>query len=119
MYVAAFYNDNGVIKTHCWKCALKAKQNASVKNSNTETEYSKCGDKMPKQVEPLSVLRPATEIITSARVRILRAKKHIAKLNNLDLDNKLHKATLMVEELENIVKAELKKEQAKKGMRNA
>ena len=74
---------------------------------------------MPKQVEPLSVLRPATEIITSARVRILRAKKHIAKLNNLDLDNKLHKATLMVEELEKIVKAELKKEQAKKGMRNA
>ena len=66
---------------------------------------------MPKQVEPLSVLRPATEIITSARVRIHRAKKHIAKLNNLDLDNKLHKATLIVEELENIIKAELRKAQ--------
>ena len=66
---------------------------------------------MPKQVEPLSVLRPATEIITSARVRILRAKKHINKLNNLDLDNKLHKATLIVEELENIIKAELRKAQ--------
>ena len=70
---------------------------------------------MPKQVEPLSVLRPATEIITSARVRILRAKKHIDKLNNVDLSNKLHKATLIMNELESIVKAELKKEQAKKG----
>ena len=66
---------------------------------------------MPKQVEPLSVLKPATEIITSARVRILRAKKHIAKLNNADLDNKLHKATLIIEELEQIVKNELRKEQ--------
>ena len=70
---------------------------------------------MPKQVEPLSVLRPATEIITSARVRIHRAKKHIAKLNNLDLDNKLHKATLIVEELENIIKAELRKAQKERG----
>lgn len=70
---------------------------------------------MPKQVEPLSVLRPATEIITSARVRILRAKKHIAKLNNLELDNKLHKATLFVEELEKIVKSELRKAQSMKG----
>ena len=69
---------------------------------------------MPKQVEPLSVLKPATEIITSARVRILRAKKHIAKLNNLDLDNKLHKATLIVEQLENIVKTELRKAQKEK-----
>ena len=70
---------------------------------------------MPKQVEPLSVLRPATEIITSARVRILRAKKHIAKLNNLELDNKLHKATLIIEQLENIVKTELRKAQKEKG----
>lgn len=70
---------------------------------------------MPKQVEPLAVLRPATEIITSARVRILRAKKHIAKLNNLELDNKLHKATLIIEQLENIVKAELRKAQREKG----
>jgi hypothetical protein len=70
---------------------------------------------MPKQVEPLSVLRPATEIITSARVRILRAKKHIAKLNNLELDNKLHKATLIIEQLENIVKAELRKAQKERG----
>ena len=54
---------------------------------------------MPKQVEPLSVLRPATEIVTSARVRIHRAKKHIAKLNNAELDNKLHKATIIIEEL--------------------
>lgn len=70
---------------------------------------------MPKQVEPLSVLRPATEIITSARVRILMAKKHIAKLNNLKLDNKLHKATLIIEQLENIVKAELRKAQKERG----
>ena len=70
---------------------------------------------MLKQVEPLSVLRPATEIITSARVRIYRAKKHIAKLNNLELDSKLHKATLFVEELESIVKAELRKAQKMKG----
>lgn len=70
---------------------------------------------MPKQVEPLSVLRPATEIITSARVRIHRAKKHIAKLNNLELDNKLHKATLIIEQLENIVKTELRKAQKEKG----
>jgi hypothetical protein len=70
---------------------------------------------MPKQVEPLSVLRPATEIITSARVRIYRAKKHIAKLNNLELDNKLHKATLIVEQLENIVKTELRKAQKERG----
>jgi flagellin-specific chaperone FliS len=70
---------------------------------------------MPKQVEPLSVLRPATEIITSARVRIHRAKKHIAKLNNLELDNKLHKATLIIEQLENIVKAELRKAQKERG----
>lgn len=69
---------------------------------------------MPKQVEPLSVLRPATEIITSARVRIYRAKKHIAKLNNADLDNKLHKATIIIEELENIIKRELRKEQRRK-----
>ena len=69
---------------------------------------------MPKQVEPLSVLRPATEIITSARVRVLRAKKHIDKLNNVDLSNKLHKATLIMKELEMIVKAELKKEQGRK-----
>jgi flagellin-specific chaperone FliS len=69
---------------------------------------------MPKQVEPLSVLRPATEIITSARVRIHRAKKHIAKLNNLELDNKLHKATIIIEELENIIKRELRKEQRRK-----
>ena len=69
---------------------------------------------MPKQVEPLSVLRPATEIITSARVRIYRAKKHIAKLNNLELDNKLHKATIIIEELENIIKRELRKEQRRK-----
>ena len=70
---------------------------------------------MPKQVEPLSVLRPATEIITSARVRIYRAKKHIAKLNNLELDNKLHKATLIIEQLENIVKTELRKAQKERG----
>ena len=70
---------------------------------------------MPKQVEPLSVLRPATEIITSARVRIHIAKKHIAKLNNLELDNKLHKATLIIEQLENIVKTELRKAQKEKG----
>jgi hypothetical protein len=70
---------------------------------------------MPKQIEPLSVLRPATEIITSARVRILRAKKHIAKLNNLELDNKLHKATLIIEQLENIVKTELRKAQKERG----
>lgn len=70
---------------------------------------------MPKQVEPLSVLRPATEIITSARVRIHRAKKHIAKLNNVELDNKLHKATLIIEQLENIVKTELRKAQKEKG----
>lgn len=69
---------------------------------------------MPKQVEPLSVLRPATEIITSARVRIYRAKKHIAKLNNLELDNKLHKSTIIIEELENIIKRELRKEQQRK-----
>lgn len=69
---------------------------------------------MPKQIEPLSVLRPATEIITSARVRIHRAKKHIAKLNNLELDNKLHKATIIIEELENIIKRELRKEQRRK-----
>jgi flagellin-specific chaperone FliS len=67
-----------------------------------------------KPVEPLSVLRPATEIITSARVRIHRAKKHIAKLNNLELDNKLHKATIIIEELENIIKRELRKEQRRK-----
>ena len=70
---------------------------------------------MPKQVEPLSVLRPATEIITSARVRIHRAKKHIQKLNNAELDNKLHKATLIIEQLENIVKTELRKAQSAKG----
>ena len=70
---------------------------------------------MPKPVEPLSVLRPATEIITSARVRIHRAKKHIAKLNNAELDNKLHKATLIIEQLENIVKTELRKAQKEKG----
>ena len=70
---------------------------------------------MPKQVEPLSVLRPATEIITSARVRVLRAKKHIDKLNNVDLSNKLHKATLIMNELESIVKAELRKAQKMKG----
>ena len=70
---------------------------------------------MLKQVEPLSVLRPATEIITSARVRIYRAKKHIAKLNNLELDNKLHKATLIIEQLENIVKTELRKAQKERG----
>jgi flagellin-specific chaperone FliS len=70
---------------------------------------------MPKQVEPLSVLRPATEIITSARVRILRARKHIQKLNNVELDNKLHKATLIIEQLENIVKTELRKAQKEKG----
>ena len=69
---------------------------------------------MPKQVEPLSVLRPATEIITSARVRIHRAKKHIAKLNNAELDNKLHKATIIIEQLENIIKAELRKDQRRK-----
>lgn len=69
---------------------------------------------MPKQVEPLSVLRPATEIITSARVRIHRAKKHIQKLNNVELDNKLHKATIIIEELENIIKRELRKEQRRK-----
>ena len=74
---------------------------------------------MPKQVEPLSVLRPATEIITSARVRIHRAKKHIAKLNNPELDSKMNRAVFIAEELERIIKAELKKEQAKKGMRNA
>lgn len=70
---------------------------------------------MPKQVEPLSVLRPATEIVTSARVRIYRAKKHIAKLNNAELDNKLHKATLVIEELEKLVKVELRKAQSAKG----
>ena len=70
---------------------------------------------MPKQIEPLSVLKPATEIITSARVRILRAKKHITKLNNVELDNKLHKATLIIEQLENIVKTELRKAQKEKG----
>ncbi len=69
---------------------------------------------MPKQVEPLSVLRPATEIVTSARVRIHRAKKHIAKLNNAELDNKLHKATIIIEELEKIIKLELRKEQRRK-----
>jgi hypothetical protein len=69
---------------------------------------------VPKTVEPLSVLRPATEIITSARVRIHRVKKHIAKLNNLELDNKLHKATIIIEELENIIKRELRKEQRRK-----
>ena len=69
---------------------------------------------MPKQVEPLSVLRPATEIITSARVRIHRAKKHIAKLHNAELDNKLHKATIIIEELEKIIKLELRKEQRRK-----
>ena len=69
---------------------------------------------MPKQVEPLSVLKPATEIVTSARVRVLRAKKHIDKLNNIDLSNKLHKATLIMNELESIVKAELKKEQQRR-----
>ena len=69
---------------------------------------------MSKQVEPLAVLRPATEIITSARVRIHRAKKHIAKLNNAELDNKLHKATIIIEQLENIIKAELRKEQRRK-----
>jgi flagellin-specific chaperone FliS len=69
---------------------------------------------VPKTVEPLSVLRPATEIITSDRVRIHRAKKHIAKLNNLELDNKLHKATIIIEELENIIKRELRKEQRRK-----
>jgi flagellin-specific chaperone FliS len=62
----------------------------------------------------LSVLRPATEIITSTRVRIHRAKKHIAKLNNLELDNKMHKATIIIEELENIIKSELRKEQRRK-----
>jgi flagellin-specific chaperone FliS len=69
---------------------------------------------MPKQIEPLSVLRPTTEIITSARVRIHRAKKHIQKLNNPELDNKLHKATIIIEQLEAIVKAELRKEQRRK-----
>ncbi|MBR6511155.1 MAG: hypothetical protein IKT51_02810 [Phascolarctobacterium sp.] len=74
---------------------------------------------MPKQIEPLSVLRPATEIITAARVRIVRGRKHIAKLNNPELDSKMNRAVFIAEELERIIKAELKKEQAKKGMRNA
>lgn len=69
---------------------------------------------MPKQVEPLSVLKPATEIITAARVRMLRAKKHISKLNNLELDSKMHKATLIIEELEKTIKNELRREQRRK-----
>lgn len=69
---------------------------------------------MPKQIEPLSVLRPATEIITAARVRIQRARKHIEKLNNPELDSKMNRAVFIAEELERIIKAELRKEQRRK-----
>jgi hypothetical protein len=68
---------------------------------------------MPRQVNPVSVLRPATEIVTSIRVRALRAKKHITKLNDEELDFHIKMVLLSAEKLEKIIKQRLKQEVAK------
>lgn len=68
---------------------------------------------MPKQVNPLSVLKPATEIVTSARVRLLKSRKHIVKLNDEELDTLVARAVHIVEQLEVSVKRRLKQEQAR------
>lgn len=66
---------------------------------------------MPKQVNPLSVLKPSVELTTSARVKLMKARKHIQKLNDVELYGKVNKAVMIIESLERIVKAELRKEQ--------
>jgi len=72
---------------------------------------------MPKQVNPVSVLRPAAEISTSIRVRAQRVLKHIRKLQNENATQDevmLMNATLRVlasaEILERMVKIQLHKE---------
>ena len=67
--------------------------------------------KLPKQVNPLSVLKPSVELTTSARVKLMKARKHIQKLNDVELYGKVNKAVMIIESLERIVKAELSKEQ--------
>lgn len=66
---------------------------------------------MPKQVNPLSVLKPSVELTTSARVKLMKVRKHIQKLNDVELYGKVNKAVMIIESLERIVKAELRKEQ--------
>lgn len=68
---------------------------------------------MPKQVNPLSVLKPATEIATSARVRLQKCRKHVVKLNDADMDKLINKAVAIAEEVELHIKRRLKQEQAR------
>lgn len=65
---------------------------------------------MPKPVNPLSVLRPATETATSARVKLMRSRKHTKKLNNEVMDVLVDKALEAVEKLEVYLKKELDRE---------
>jgi hypothetical protein len=71
---------------------------------------------VPKQVEPLSVIRPATEIATSARVKLMRAKKHVKKLNNPIADVLIENACKATSSLESYLKKQL---EAEKRLKNA
>ena len=62
---------------------------------------------MPKQVEPLSVLKPSVEITTSARVKLMRARKHVKKLNNVIADAMVESALERVLSLESYLKKQL------------
>lgn len=72
---------------------------------------------MPKQVNPLSVLKPAAELSTSIRVRAQRVLKHVRKLQNENstqdevvLMNAALRVLASAEILENVVKVRLAKE---------
>ena len=64
---------------------------------------------MPKQVNPVSVLHPSMEMVTSSRVKLMRARKHIQKLNNEGLNGLLGTSLKAVETLERVIKKELER----------
>ena len=70
---------------------------------------------MPKQVEPLSVLKPSVEIATSARVKLMNVRKHVKKLNNPIADVLIESAFDRVASLESYLKKQL---EAEKRLRN-
>lgn len=71
---------------------------------------------MPKQVNPLSVLKPSVEIATSARVKLMNARKHVKKLNNPIADVLMENAVERVLNLEAYLQKQL---EAEKRLKNA
>ena len=72
---------------------------------------------MPKQVEPLSVLKPSVEIATSARVKLMKARKHVKKLNNPIADTLIDNACKATSSLETYLKQQLETERYLKSER--